>query len=492
MKLSMWMIAEWLKDYQPRLNIQEGIATISGVRFAEEGLKEYPRSYVYLIPASKSERSPGALNTIMVVHGEDYLFVNDTPAEVLINEMLTALDFYNNWEASLREVSMSENGLQRMIELSDDVFGHPSRIMDRNGKLLAISKKFGPDDVDVRWRETYETGMVQLKGIAPSIYSVEGERLTEWEESPRQYYTGEHEVDFIAANILVDREIVAAFLMQEHRSSFSAAHCQLADVFCEVLRAALRSRQDSQSTLVLRSKPSLLFDLLEGGSPEEGLEDRFALEGIYGLSALIVMRSAQGETPQIRRGSMLTMIRELSIGNISLDYQGNIVVAVRNEEVEDFLKQVFDIVNQGYYMAGISLPFDGWDDLPVRYRQACLALELNEGIPGVHYCRDYAFKRLLNALSDQGSTLDLCHPALVVLREYDKKQRTNYYETLYSFLAHERSYVDTSKALFIHRNTLMYRIRVISELINSDLEDPDERNFIYFSYRLAEEKSASH
>ena len=44
--------------------------------------------------------------------------------------------------------------------------------------------------------------------------------------------------------------------------------------------------------------------------------------------------------------------------------------------------------------------------------------------------------------------------------------------------------VQTSKALFIHRSTLFYRLARIQKIVEMDLEDESERLYLALSYKL--------
>ena len=57
-------------------------------------------------------------------------------------------------------------------------------------------------------------------------------------------------------------------------------------------------------------------------------------------------------------------------------------------------------------------------------------------------------------------------------------------ETLEAYLNHERSLVKTANELYIHRNTLVYRIKKILEELVCDLEDAYTREYMRVSIRI--------
>lgn len=70
------------------------------------------------------------------------------------------------------------------------------------------------------------------------------------------------------------------------------------------------------------------------------------------------------------------------------------------------------------------------------------------------------------------------------IKKYDQKHRTDYLQTLYCYIAKERSLVRTAEALHIHVNTLKYRLRKIRELTDMDFDDDNVRARITLSFWL--------
>jgi len=61
------------------------------------------------------------------------------------------------------------------------------------------------------------------------------------------------------------------------------------------------------------------------------------------------------------------------------------------------------------------------------------------------------------------------------LEQYDLQNNSNYMEILYAFLQEDGSYIQTASRLFMHRNTLLYKINKIHEILNADVSDPKVR-----------------
>lgn len=67
------------------------------------------------------------------------------------------------------------------------------------------------------------------------------------------------------------------------------------------------------------------------------------------------------------------------------------------------------------------------------------------------------------------------------LEQHDRKNQTDYMGTLKSFLYHGGNAVDVAKELYIHRNTVNYRIKKIKEILGEDFSKMDS----IVEYRIA-------
>lgn len=79
----------------------------------------------------------------------------------------------------------------------------------------------------------------------------------------------------------------------------------------------------------------------------------------------------------------------------------------------------------------------------------------------------------LNALPDR--QLQSLHEGIVLpLLEADQAGGPRLHETLLAYLAHNRSLAETARALYLHRNTLSYRLDRIEKILGVDLRGTDD------------------
>ena len=83
----------------------------------------------------------------------------------------------------------------------------------------------------------------------------------------------------------------------------------------------------------------------------------------------------------------------------------------------------------------------------------------------------------------------ICHEGLLDLKEQDEKNQTQYLETLRVYLEQHLSSTQAARELFIHRSTFLYRLDRIREILQSDLDDPEEIFYLELSFRLLEQEN---
>lgn len=77
-----------------------------------------------------------------------------------------------------------------------------------------------------------------------------------------------------------------------------------------------------------------------------------------------------------------------------------------------------------------------------------------------------------------------CNQKLYSLYLHEKNEKTEYIKTLRIYLECNHSVKDTAELLFIHRNTVNYRIQKIKELLDMEISDQSLTNELLFSCQI--------
>lgn len=87
----------------------------------------------------------------------------------------------------------------------------------------------------------------------------------------------------------------------------------------------------------------------------------------------------------------------------------------------------------------------------------------------------------LNNMADREETQLFVQDILGNLIEYDRKHKTQLVDTLETYFSADCNAAKAAKALFVHKNSLVYRLNRIKKVLGNDLQDAEER----FNLQLA-------
>ena len=183
---------------------------------------------------------------------------------------------------------------------------------------------------------------------------------------------------------------------------------------------------------------------------------------------------------------IINEITNESGGVYAMIYDNRIVVLTNRDIVDQisFDTKIRSFLSIHSSRSAVSFSFSDMKSIGQAYNLAVDVLEHNPDTPGVLYSfQENSLRQAAKILAGHGF-VTLLHPIVNVLKEYDEKNGSSLYQTLFSYLRNERSNVITSEELFVHRNTLIQRLRKITSIWNLDLDNPDERFYILLSLYL--------
>jgi hypothetical protein len=128
-------------------------------------------------------------------------------------------------------------------------------------------------------------------------------------------------------------------------------------------------------------------------------------------------------------------------------------------------------------------------DLGRTYRQTRLAIELVQrlGRPGrVVDCDQLGAYRLLLQLGEVDELRSFANEVLGPLLAHDRSHKAELLRTLAAFLDHHGRALPAARALYVHVNTVTYRLRRIEALSGLDLSDPDDRLVAHVALKIVE------
>ena len=196
---------------------------------------------------------------------------------------------------------------------------------------------------------------------------------------------------------------------------------------------------------------------------------------------LTVVRFICNRLEGLMKGSCAFLLDENIVVYVNLNHYGR--------SMEEALAAANDFLQDSYLKAGISYMFTGLNRLKSYYLQSKIALEEGLRLHPLRWVNRFeaiALDYLLGKCTERLEPDIVCSHAVLTLKKYDAEHKTEYYQTLKTYLSCQMNAVKAAKELFIHRSTFLYRMAHIKELVQIDLEEPDQLLYLLLTYRLLE------
>ena len=500
MKLSMWIFADWLKEYNPETHIREGNLEIETVRLFSA---EMPTQDNTLYIGRIRDLFIHGNNNIICTHKNDILILSTNDLDEVMNQVLNAFEYYQSWNVTMLEAISADARPADVLAIADEVIKEPIYLLDSNQYAIALSAAFGKGEVNPHWDQLLSVGTTDTEFLSRINKEIPHHLTT------RGLYC--FEADFIPQrafnyNMFLDKDWIGLCSMVERVRPMPQYKIHLFHIFCQNMELWYLSHSREQQTLVIDSlfREALLHD----GPANETFLRRCRLhfsnpDGSYYL--LVLTASAEYSL------LMSHVCKEINLAlpnTLAIIYQKYICVLFNDEKNQGAasLNDLITLINRNHYFGGYSTRFTGPDDLLQHYQEAAYAADrIADLLSSIHNSAktDPALRNTSAATAAQtllgfehcaltfaleeirkNMPVSLIHPAILKLAEYDRQHNTAFTETLHMYLKKERSQSKTAAALNLHRNTLTYRLQRIRELLDADLEDDDVRLHLLLSFRF--------
>ena len=476
MKLSMWILANRLGSFEPRISIHSP---------SRRCLLSARRTSVPDCVWVHEEK-----DGVCISCDEDWIILPGLDLATGFELVQGIFDFFDDWEEELLD-GMSKCDYQRIVELCWQVFENPVFLLNGNRELLGISDHYPYEEMDSEW-------VYLCKNRRSSPESVK--RFLQSSSYSQSIHEG---INHFSPHSLLK---FGGMMYSMFHQGFECGRLQLME------KDRLLNEGDVQLLEMVAHKLKHCLLSSAGLGHEPG--------NIYMLANLIshtpVSRSALSQllsyrnwdihdTYRIwilhpRQESRISAAAALSRLFFLINYPFPHTVAVEEEDrilvvcngksaidqsFPDYLSsyQVLD-----YIYAACSLPVRGINHLGFLYTQAEYALE--NGIAwnpdrNILSFEDYAVDFLIESPSPE-ERLYAVHPGLISVLEAVQKEQYPVYDTLAAYMANDCAISETAHELGIHRNTLIYRISRITDYCSRDLAEYHTREYMKYSLRVLE------
>ena len=480
MNLSMSLIRSYLSQHNAESNIQDDERSIHGMRFLSSARGRSSREYVYIGQAGDYLKDPEYADALILANGRNHIVFKGSDYEELLNDVLSAFDYYNALDQKLMQAATLGRSLADMLEMIGEVIRVPFLVFGIDGSFLAGLHVDALPSADLR-ESIEESGSLGAEVIGGYFTNENGTVQHDLTARARATYGADGEVA-VSRYLIQEDERIGFVMCFPIATSGVGLAVSIEEAFAGYLAQA---REFTDALSPHQSQHRALTELIAGKQVADESLTRLTstIGGDHGFYLACVKSLAIRNRTQ--RLLLATEIEKTSIPCVSCEVGETVAFLVAESDIGALIVEIEHRFNAKSVAIGISMPIASVRLAPTAWRQALFASEATEE-PGMRYCQDLALPFLLRVLRNEPATADLLHPALSTLATYDAESKSELVKTLDTYVSTGCNQVECARQLHVHLNTLKYRLKRISEMTGLDFKDQDELFYLRLSIALHE------
>lgn len=420
------------------------------------------------------------------------------PFPEVFNQVMFTFQRYHDFEVRINNAISGGGDLTELCRIGSDFFRNPVYVHDNLFSVIASSGHV-PGMLELEYNE--KTGKTYIPLWLINEFKFEKSyqhTLTLHEAGIWGIDQYPHNMRSLFVNLYDGEHYRGRMLINEIGTSLQPGQFRAAEFLGHYMIVLMRNLEQNRNHH-FHNYEETLIDLITRGKTDP--RDLQIMLNILGWKLddrfLCLKLQTQDRTLSIQSGGAITnWLTNVLKDCVDFQYQQQLCVVVNLTRTElhplEVRQYLAPLIRDSYMYGGLSCAVAGINRLREGFIQADIALEYITQQDSRNWVVDFpscALAYISRRACQEIPGEMMAHPALIELREYDKDNGTQYYDTLRMYLICERSIPRTSGELIIHRTTLTYRLGKIQELVKLNLEDPGLRLYLQFSFHLLDEKN---
>lgn len=408
-----------------------------------------------------------------------------------MNDMQEIFDTADGWERKIHDLMLEHAGMERLLQVTSEFLQNPLTVIGLDFTFVAEA---GSKYLPPRARLYTDEGL-NVEYVNALLQNETYREMADTHETVMfpAYISGCRSMN---RNLFVDEKATHRLILTECRVEITQGVICVLDILSEKLEFLLA--HEEEETDPDRDIEQIFVRVLSDRTADYMQISRELSELGWGGNheyMCLILQITYLNQQNLSTKAICRYIKKKLGDSVSFLYQDEIVVffdltrlGMNQEEVAG--KLVY-FIRDTYLKAGYSRVMTGHMNLRRQYVQAKTALDVGsrkKPYLWIHYFSQVAMTYILEQATKRLPGTMICHEGLLELKKHDEENQTQYMETLRVYLEQHLSATQAARELFIHRSTFLYRLDRIREILQSDLDGPEEIFYLELSFRLLEQE----
>lgn len=416
------------------------------------------------------------------------VITDECDIDQLFSFLVSEMENYRRWHDTINDLLVADAPYQELVDATAKLVPRPMYVADASWRMIS-RVDFEMGEISATWHYQmlhdglYPHHIVEALNRTGDYYRISN--LTRASLIDSEVYT----MRILAKPIRYQGKLVGYYFMIDTWGDLGFCEVEIAQEFGTMI-APLMAARGAKEGHMAGFQDNFIIHILDGLltnrhdiAQQLKTETHWTIDSDYRLVTVRFGRD-EFENHLLHMRTMGMLMGDFDSHAYSYKDTAVALFNQAEQERDDFMEHLERCAASLKRDLVVSSRFSDFSQLKSYYSQNLYIheqVELEGGNePRVISC-DSSFTKLL---------ADCCRAAIPscygadMLYHYDSEHNTNYCETLLAYLVCERNAVATAEKLFLHRNTLRNRLSKIDEIIETDLENVDERMHLMISLNV--------
>ncbi len=450
--------------------------------------------YLCVLP-ERTELPKEACSSLSII----FLYSKDSSI-VVFNQILNLFRKFTDWEASLSDAILRNLELQEIIDVCKGILSSPLVILDRSYRVIGSYK---PADINPPiFRDVEEKGYLSSEtvhtlirlGVIPLSNSVD-------QNPNRQILSNTASGEYYSywEPILINGHIAAYMLwLFPDQESYENEKYLIPYFTDNISRYFQNGRYNSSASSDM--KESLLIDIMDHPQdPAASYEERVKMIMHSDMEGCFILSKIEYDNINRLPFDILSWhLHNLSAAYVPFVHNRSLylfrphTIEGKGEHLsETRMKQkqeIEDLFQDLPFTLATSDPFYSLMDLSKAAEQCNIALRYRKlsykGKEHFISFRDIYLLYLAKKSADAFHGEILISSEYKALKQYDKEHNSNLTDVIFVYLSSRQNINKTAEKIFMHRNTIMNKVKKAYSVVNNDFENFHDSAAFLISYYL--------
>ena len=394
----------------------------------------------------------------------------------VFNELQHLYDAYDEWENKLLSILEQNGSIQDMLDISFPILHNPMIVTDFGYHFIAYSSQIREME-ELAYYRPDENGGYSAERLAKALNGDDNTR-----EKKEPFMGTAAGVTYFCQNLFVKGSYVGNLKIPFALTAFRTGNYMICCYLGHMLERAFLKNQRLQKNYVYPIH-SLLKELLDGHSMDGSQKATLSMDNQgkdFLCAKLTLSAAASGKIPIVY---MIAHLEKYFPNSYIFEYKQSIAAFIPlgdmgMEQVQQNLQKITATMG---LTCGLSSCFCDLTRARAYWRQANISMMLGgkqQTDVSVHVFDQYRLYYMCQCSCGEFAVEQLLSDGLNTLIEHDRQSHVSYLQTLKIYLQQQMNLSQTAAQLYIHRTTLLERLKRIKALLGEDLNDPDVRLYL--------------